>query len=144
VSIVPQNNGKACNGDSSHLHLQVEANAAIYDIAVNLDALLAEIDVALPSPAWTEGWHASARLDYPKDLGLHAPAFAGSAPSAQRSHLETTLAAANHVAIYATGYNTGGAHLVHFQGSGDDGAIVLDPLGAKPHVLAFRFVNDSF
>jgi hypothetical protein len=143
VSIVPANTHQ-CNGDSSHLHLQVKANDAVYDVAVNLDALEAELDAPLPGTPWTEGWHAAAPLDYAKDLNLHAPVFAASSATAQRTHLEAILANVNHIVIYATAYDPTGAHLVHREGSDRDGAIILDPLAPTPHVVAFRFTQDTF
>jgi hypothetical protein len=63
---------------------------------------------------------------------------------AVRQHIETAIANANHVSIYATGYGHTGAHLVHRQGAGQDGAIFIDPLGPKPYVFAFRFASQSF
>src|SRR4051794_24097371 len=33
VAIVPPGGGSACNADSSHLHLQVRMNGAVYDVA---------------------------------------------------------------------------------------------------------------
>lgn len=143
VSIVPPST-HACNGDSQHLHLQVKAGGAVYDVAVNVDGLEAEADAALPGTPWTEGWHAGEELDYPKDLALHAATFTLTGLAAVRQRVETALANANHVAIYTTGYGPAGGHLVHRQGGGRDGAIVIDPLGPKPHLLAFRFDTQSF
>ncbi len=143
VAIVPAST-HGCNGDSSHIHLQVKANGAVYDVAVNLDTLEADTDIALPGGAWAEGWHPNMQLDYPKDLSLHSAAFNATSPTAQRMSIETALANANHVAIFATGYDTSGAHLVHRQSGGRDGAIVINPLDPKAHVLAFRFTTDSF
>jgi hypothetical protein len=144
VSIVPTNTHGSCNGDGSHLHLQVKANGEVYDIAVNLDTLEADTDAALPGGAWSEGWHANQRLDYPNDLGLHAPAFMLTDPNTQRTNISATLANANHISIYATGYGPGGAHDVHRRGASLDGAIAINPLDPKAHILAFRFTTDSF
>ncbi|HEY8076466.1 MAG TPA: hypothetical protein VIF62_20215 [Labilithrix sp.] len=144
VSIVPESTRNECNADSSHVHLQVKANGAVYDVAVNLDTLEATTDIALPGGAWSEGWHANSSLDYPTDLSLHSSAFTTTTSSAERMHIESALANANHVAIWATGYDPTGAHLVHRQGGGRDGAIAIDPLDPKAHVLAFRFSTDSF
>jgi hypothetical protein len=143
VAIVPAGT-HTCNGDSTHVHLQVKVDGAIYDVAVNADGLEAEADAPLPGSPWSEGWHAGDTLDYVTDLGLHASSFTLTGLTAVRQRIETELASANHVAIYATGYGATGVHLVHRQGSGRDGAVVLDPLGPKPHILAFRFDTQSF
>ncbi|HTB72219.1 MAG TPA: hypothetical protein VK762_03190, partial [Polyangiaceae bacterium] len=55
VSIIAPGQGQKCNGDSGHVHLQVQIAGAIYDVAVNTDVLYDETDVALPGGAWAEG-----------------------------------------------------------------------------------------
>ena len=144
VAIVPPNGSRSCRADSSHVHLQVKVDGVVYDVAVNTDTYVAEKDVALPDGAWSEGWHAGARLDYPTTLGLHASSFASTTQSAQAQTIENALASANHVSIFATPYDSTGAHDVHRKGGGDDGAIFVDPLSSPAHVLAFRFSTDSF
>lgn len=143
VSVVPHSN-HSCNGDRQHLHLQVEMNGEVYDVAVNVDGFEAEVTTPLPGAAWSEGWHAGEKLDYVKDLGLDSESFTLTGPSAVRQRIESAIANANHIAVYATGYGPTGAHLVHRQGSGRDGALVLDPLGASPRVIAFRFETQTF
>ena len=147
VSIVPTTS-HSCNGDSSHVHLQVRANGAVYDVAVNVSDpqnvdYLAK-DLALPDGAWTEGWHPgqAALLDYPT-LGVHAADFAPTPQAQLESAIDTELADANHVSIFMTGYGPDGGHLVHRNGNGDDGAIVIRPLGA-PRLLMFHFANQAF
>jgi hypothetical protein len=135
----------ACHADGTHVHLQVEASGATFDIAVNIDALEAETTVTtLPGGPWAEGWRASVDLDYATDLALHASAFTTTGLSTVRSRVTDALAAANHVTIFATGYGPDGAHLVHREGGGRDGAVVIDPLGPAPRLLAFRFDRDVF
>ncbi len=143
VSIVPLST-HGCNNDTSHLHLQVKANGQVYDVAVNLDTLEADLDAPLPGTAWAEGWHANEQLDYPSTLSLHASAFAQTSPTTQRTNLQNALANANHIAIFGTGYGPTGAHDIHRKGFGDDGAIVINPLDAKAHIITFRFSTDSF
>lgn len=135
----------ACHADSTHVHLQVEASGATFDIAVNVDGLEGETTAkALPGGAWSEGWHAGVDLDYPNDLALHAAALTTTGVSTVRTKVTEALASANHLTIYATGYGPDGAHLVHREGGGRDGAVVIDPLGPSPRVLAFRFDKDAF
>jgi len=139
VSIVPTSQ-TSCNGDSTHVHLQVLMQGAVYDVAVNVDGLMAETSHAMVQGAWAEGWHSPANLDYPADLSEHSPAFATTNASA----LEQKLASVNHVSIFATGYGPDGAHLVHRNGGGHDGAVVLWPLSDSPDFLVFRFSTQSF
>lgn len=139
VSIVPTTMN-SCNGDTAHVHLQVLMQSAVYDVAVNIDGLMAETTHALVEGAWAEGWHTPSKLDYPTDLAVHAPAFATTNAQA----LEQKLASVNHVSVFATGFGPDGAHLVHRNGGGRDGAIVLWPLSDAPEFLVFRFANQSF
>lgn len=133
----------ACNGDSSHVHLQVLMGGAVYDIAVNADTLVAERDLTLPDGTWSEGWHTSDGLDYAA-LGLHSSDFSmPSSPSSLAQQIEKDLVSANHVSVFATGYGPGGAHLVHRNGGGRDGALVIHPLAAPAHIMMFTFTTSS-
>ena len=137
-----------CHGDSTHVHLQVLAQGQVYDVAVNVDGgNMAEKDLALPGAAWSEGWHAGQRIDYVHDLGLHSTDFQFHGPVSQLDNdLETALASANHISVFATAYSHGGMHLIHrsTSSSGADGAVVTDPLSPTAHVYAFHFANQSF
>ena len=143
VSIVSLGGTHSCNGDSSHVHLQVLMSGAVYDIAVNSDTLVAERDLTLPDGTWSEGWHTSDGLDYAA-LGLHSSDFAmPSSPSALAQQIEKELATANHISVFATGYGSNGAHLVHRNGGGRDGALVIHPLAAPAHIMMFTFTTSS-
>lgn len=143
VAIVNLGGSHSCNGDSSHVHLQVLMSGAVYDVAVNTDTLVAERDLPIPDGAWSEGWHANDALDYAA-LGLHSGDFAmPSSPSALAQQIENDVATANHISVFATGYGPGGAHLVHRNGGGRDGAIVIHPLSAPARLLMFTFTTSS-
>src|SRR5262249_16782323 len=46
-----------CNADRHHVHVQVAASGATYDVAVNTDSgFMARKDLRLPGSAWAEGW----------------------------------------------------------------------------------------
>jgi len=143
VSIVPAT-GAHCPSDPDHLHLQILMNGANYDIAVNLDGFEGEIDAPLPGIPFAEGWHPM-NLDYPKDLGLHSDALTVTTPAMIRARVEAQLVNANHISVFGTGYpGSDGAHLIHRKATAHDGALVINPLAAKAHVIAFRFATDSF
>ena len=144
VSIVAPGGGPACNDDTSHVHLQVQMNGAIYDVAVNTDTLYDELDAPLPGGPWAEGWHPGENLDYPGTLGVHSSGFTTTDPTALAQMVESALAGVNHISVFATGYGPTGAHDVHRVGNNEDGAIVTQPLDAKPHLLLFCFNTDSF
>jgi hypothetical protein len=144
VAIVPIG-ASGCNGDSTHVHLQVKMNGSIYDVAVNADGNFDEGDLALPDGAWSEGWH-SVTLDYPT-IGVHSTAFQSLGLSATGQKIEQELATANHISVFMqayTGSDAGsGGHDVHRYGSGHDGAIVIRPLDSVAHVLFFDFASSG-
>ena len=145
VAIVPPS-AHGCNADSHHVHLQVSMHGAIYDVAVDVvdnsggAVFLDEKDLALPDGAWAEGWHPGDALSY-VSLGLHASSF--TATPGLEGVLMSRLASANHVSIFATGYNSSGCHLVHYE-SGNDGAIVINPLSPTAHFILLHFANQNF
>src|SRR5579859_2744117 len=147
--VVPQGGPGSCNGDFSHVHLQVKANGAIYDVAVDIgktagDALLYEADMPMPGQLpWTEGWH-NFGLSYPQ-LGVHSTQFTSETPAALGQKIEAELANVNHISVFGDGYNThNGCHDVHYVDGNSDGAIVIEPLSPTAHVLFFRFSTQSF
>lgn len=145
VSIVAPTTVKGCNADSDHVHLQVKINGAIYDVAVNVDGVLTkELGHALLDGAWSEGWHPGDDLDFVNDLSLHDGDFTSITKTAAVQQVQSFLANANHVSVFATGYGTDGAHLVHRNGNGNDGALIINPLSANPQYLVFHFPGQTF
>jgi hypothetical protein len=145
VTIIPPGQGKQCNGDDSHIHLQIQMNGGIYDVAMNTDTNMLEKDMPLanvPGGAWAEGWHtANDTLDYPTNLSIHKSDFTTPTDPAA---IEAALANANHVTIFGSGYSDStGAHDIHRKGGGDDGALFTDPLAANAHGYFFSFSTDD-
>lgn len=148
VYVVPQGGPSSCNGDFSHVHLQVKANGSVYDVAVDIgktagDTLFYEQDMPLPQHAWLEGWH-NFNISYPS-LGVHASQFTSETPAALGQKIVAELANVNHIAVFGHGYQTqNGCHDVHYNDGATDGAIVIEPLSPTAHVLFFRFSTQSF
>jgi hypothetical protein len=147
--VIPQGGPASCNGDDSHVHLQVRMNGNIYDVAVDIgktpgDALLYEADMAMPEGPWAEGWH-DVPLSYPQ-LGIHSTMFTSEVPATLGQKIQSELANVNHVSIFGDGYSTdNGCHDVHYEnGKTTDGALIIEPLSATPHILFFRFSTDTF
>jgi hypothetical protein len=148
--VVPIGGSFSCNGDNSHVHLQIRAGGSIYDVAVDTgkfsgDVNLYEADMPLPDGAWSEGWHGSDALTYTA-LGIHSSEFMPQDPATLGTKIQTELAGKNHVSVFGTGYaQENGCHDVHYHsGGGQDGALVIDPLSTPAHILFFRFSTDSF
>ena len=156
VAVVPTTTpAQTCNADPRHLHLQVAMNDAVYDVALNLNVMVAELDAPLPGTVYQEGFHANEDLDYVADLGAHDSAFTDSTAADLEQRLEVALAGGGPVAIYATAYSGGGADLVHrvamtpdggiSTNVGQDGALFTNVAAEKPaHVFLFRFSYQSF
>jgi hypothetical protein len=153
ISLVPSGK-KGCNGDSGHLHLQVSANGGVYDIAISLvsdkttgspEVSLLERDAPLIDGPWQEGWHTSGvSLDYAKTLGVHSTDFTPTAQATLEAKLLASLQGVNHVTVFATGYDQTGAHLVHRNSGGHDGALVIHPTTGAPHYFLFHFATQAF
>ena len=50
----------------------------------------------------------------------------------------------DNVSVFATGYGPTGVHKVHRNGGGADGAIVVNPTTATPHLMVFHFSTQTF
>lgn len=147
VSIVAPGGSKTCNGDSSHVHLQVMMNSAIYDVAVDTgssgdDIYYLATNMTIPDGTWSEGWHPTDALSY-KSLGIKSTQLTQLSPATAATTVENDLATANHISVFGTGYNANGMHLIHYD-NGKDGAIVIDPQSSASRILLFRFSEDSF
>jgi hypothetical protein len=152
VAIVPPGSTNGCNDDDSHVHLQIQMNGAIYDIAIDAtdgqthtdDVHTGTLDIAMPSgPAWAEGFHTGVTIDYPS-LGVHSSALPLDTKAQIVSAITADLATVNHISIYTTTYGSDGAHLVHRNGSGHDGVVVSEPLSPTSHLRLFSFSDQSF
>lgn len=152
VAIVPPGSTSGCNDDSSHVHLQIKMNNEIYDIAIDAidsqthtdDVHTSTRDIPMPSgPAWSEGFHTGVTLDYPS-LGVHSSSLPLLTKAQVVNAFETDLATVNHISIYTTTYGSDGAHLVHRNGGGHDGAVVSEPLSPTAHVRLLSFSDQSF
>ena len=153
VAIVPPGSTNGCNDDSSHVHLQIKMNGAIYDIAIDAtdsatrtdDVHTMTTDVPMPAgPAWAEGFHTGVTIDYPTTFGVHSSNLPLQTKAQIVSAFQTDLATVNHISIYTTTYGSDGAHLVHRNGSGHDGAVVTEPLSPTSHVRLLSFSDQSF
>jgi hypothetical protein len=151
VYVLPIGGPSKCNGDDSHVHLQVEVDDLVYDVAVDIGASGDEVGMfaetlAFPGGPWAEGWHGADSLAYPT-LGLKSTAFPTASPTDIANEVESLLQSTSKISIFCTGYTPqdNGCHDVHYEdGSGDDGAIVLDPTAPSSLVLFFRFQGQTF
>jgi hypothetical protein len=146
--VVPKDGAPSCNGDDSHVHLQIRANGFVYDVAVDIgtftgDSNLYEADMPMPAGAWSEGWHDDG-LSYTQ-LGLHSTQFTPEDPTTLAQKIQTELAGVNHVSVFGDAYSQGnGCHDVHYENGTADGALIINPLAPTAHILFFRFSTQTF
>ncbi len=151
VYVVPLGGPGKCNGDDSHVHLQIEVSGLVYDVAVDIGAAGDEVgmlqdSIAVPGGAWAEGWHGTDALTY-STLGVKSSALTPAAPATIAAQVEALLQSTSKISVFCVGYTPGdnGCHDVHYEnGNGEDGAIVLDPTSATSPILFFRFQGQSF
>ena len=143
-----------CNGDDHHVHLQVSANGAVYDVAVDIlsskstgtaaEVAFTQLDAPLAGMPWAEGWHAGTPLDYVGSLKEHASSFTSMPEAMLATTVEQQLATANHVSIFGTGYGPTGMHKIHRNYTNEDGAVVVSPTLPSAHYLLFHFSTQAF
>jgi hypothetical protein len=143
--------------NSDHVIVEITIQGAVYRMVVNVestsgdpDVRFAELDHALVGDPWSDGWHTSVKLDYPGDLGVHAGdggAFTPTPMADLVARIDDVIPLNAPISVFATssgGSTAASAHLIHRNGNGNDGAIVIDPQGANPHWLLFHFDEQSF
>lgn len=141
--------------NDDHLIVQVLLDGAAYRMVVNVLSdgrngtdtriQLAEVPAALPSPAWAEGWHLDAPLDYVTTLDVHEDDFEPLETDALIERVARHLTLGAPISVYATSNDRPeSAHLVHRNAANRDGAIVVDPTGALPVFLLFHFDGQVF
>jgi hypothetical protein len=156
VYAVQKPTDKTCtfpNGD--HVVLQVLMSSAVYRLVVNVQSdratadpriQIATLPHALPAPAFAEGWHAAAPLDYVTSLGAHADAsFTPLTLEEATTKIATDVKVGAPIAVYGTSGagRPESAHLIHRNAVNQDGAIVIDPT-TSPKFMLFHFDNQTF
>ncbi len=154
VSIVmPNFNG--CRGDDNHVHLQVDVNGDVYDVAINTSSEFNDEDPrvgiasapleALPGDAWSEGWHAGEVASYGFHLGVPSDQFVPLESDALADEVVNALRTAGQISVFMVGFDDGtGGHKVHKNSNGTDGLIVINPDGGSPTGIGFRFQDQFF
>ncbi|HVY44379.1 MAG TPA: hypothetical protein VHB21_00815, partial [Minicystis sp.] len=152
VSIVKPEDQQCPYPNSTHVVLEVEMLGDVYRMVVDVlsnqgppDVYFLEKAAPLPAPAWAEGWHVNAPLDYVNDLGVHSTDFTPYDEADLANIITHRVDLGAKVSVYAGTDGGDSAHLVHKNDGtpGMDGAIVLDP-DASPKFLLFHFDEQVF
>jgi hypothetical protein len=153
LSVVAPQDKQCVWVNDDHLVLQVTVSGQVYRMVVNIlsdragdqRVRLADVERPLPEPAWSEGWHAGAALDYVNSLSMHSTAdFTPYEMYPLVAQVSDRLTLGAPISVYATSSGGSSAHKVHRNYTGQDGAIVIEPTGAKPRFLLFHFSEQTF
>src|SRR5689334_6097263 len=76
LAVVPPATERCAQPNSTHLVVQVTMHGAAYRLVVNVENIfMHEIDAPLTGPAWSDGWHTDAPLDYVTNLCVRSSSF---------------------------------------------------------------------
>lgn len=151
--VMPDFNG--CRGDDNHVHLQVEVDNDVYDVAINTASEFNEQDPrvamasvpldALPGAPFDPGWHAGELASYTFDLGVPSDQFVPMERDPLSDAIVDALRTAGPISVFMVGFDDGsGGHKVHKNNNGTDGLIVIHPDSASPTAIGFRFQDQFF
>jgi hypothetical protein len=153
LAIVPPGDNDCAQPNSTHVTVQVTMGGAVYRMVVNVlsdsdqpGVYLDELDAPLAGPAWSDGWHTDALLDYVTTLAVTKSEFALADEGSAVARIEQALVIGEHISVFATssgGSDAASAHLVHRNATNMDGAIVLAP-DTAPHYLLTAFEEQTF
>jgi len=141
--------------NKDHVILQVLMNGAVYRLVVNVQSdragsdpkiQIATLPHVLPAPAFAEGWHADAPLDYAASLGAHSDAsFTPLTLDEATTKIAGDVKVGDPIAVYGTSGvgRPESAHLIHRNVANRDGAIVISPT-TSPKFMLFHFDNQVF
>ena len=155
VAIVTPDDQQCPMPNGTHVVLEVRMNGDVYRLVTSSESTLAgsdprvavrEIHASLPSPAFAEGWHTDAPLGYATTLAQHSTDFTPKTREEIAARIVELARIGQPVSVYATSGagRPESAHLVHYNGSNNDGAIVIDPTSPSPTWLLFRFADQTF
>jgi hypothetical protein len=98
-----------------HVVLQVAIGGAVQRLVVNVEGVaVASTSAALVGPAFAEGWHLGAVLEYVDDLDLHSDAFAQVTVEGAEAFLCQHLVPGDPISVFAYAEdNPSSAHQIH-------------------------------
>jgi hypothetical protein len=152
LAVVKPTDTQCAFPNDDHLVLQVVMGGAAYRMVINVQSdfgdprvLFTNLDAPLPAPAWADGWHTGVQLDYAATLGAHSDDFTPYDLTELSNLIADQIDLDQRVSVYADTSGGHSAHKVHKNdGMNVDGAVVLDPTGANPRWLLFRFDEQVF
>lgn len=154
VAIVQPKDQQCALPNRDHVILQVMTGGDIYRMVINIQSdfgadprvRYAQLAHPLVGPAWSEGWHVPAGLDYVNDLGVHAnqSGFTPYTLEELSPKITADIDIGDKVSVYADSSGGASAHKIHRNLGGDDGAIVLRANSNAPKFMLFHFDTQDF
>lgn len=141
-----------CEGaNDDHLVLEVRMGGDVYRMVMAMESTVGNPNMAfkdkaaaLKGPAWSDGWHVGAALDFVADVGVHRADFTEMPMFDLADAVTGPINIGAKISVFATVENaTNSAHLIHRNFAGEDGAIVVNP-DTSPRYLMTRFDNQLF
>ena len=154
LAIVSPGNEACTRPNGDHVVVQVSMHGAAYRMVVNVESdrgddrrvFVRPLAHDLPAPAFAEGWHDDAALDYVDTLGVHSTDSEWQPQDIQTlvATIENAVTLDQAMSVYASTDGGDSAHLVHRNGGNQDGALVLAASTSTPSWLLFHFAEQSF
>jgi len=153
VHAIVKPSDQQCDGvNNDHVVLEVDFAGDTYRMVINVqsdegppDVYFLEKVADLPAPAWAAGWHQNAPLDYVADIGVHSADFKTYDLTDLSNLITHRIDVGAKVSVYAATDGGSSAHLIHKNdGTGADGAIVVDADTSSPKFLLFHFDEQHF
>jgi hypothetical protein len=154
VALVSTKDTQCALYNDDHVVVQILMHGKVYRMVASVkssygdpNVALLPIEAPLAGPAWAEGWHTDATLDYVSTLGVHASSFTPYPMDELEVLVSNEIELGSRISVFATssgGNTAGSAHLIHRNHPNQDGAIVVRPDSAHPRYLLFRFANQVF
>jgi hypothetical protein len=153
LAIVKPTDQQCTLPNRNHTTIQILSGGKVYRMVVSVvstragvapDVRFASVQRPLPAPAWADGWHVNAPLDYVTTLNVHNADFVATPKDQLVQLVDNAIALDSKISVYATTQGGPSAHLVHRNRDNADGAIVLNPNSAKPTFLLFHFEQQVF
>jgi hypothetical protein len=153
LAMVKPTDQQCTQPNRNHTIIQILSGGKVYRMVVAVvstragvapDVRFASVQRPLPAPAWADGWHVNAPLDYVSTLNVHNADFVATPKDQLVQLIDDAIALDSKISVYATTQGGPSAHLVHRNKENADGAVVLNPDSAKPTFLLFHFDQQAF